>query len=297
MSLENFIPQVWTAKLLQAFDTALVYAAIMNQDYTGDIANAGDTVKINMVGDVTVSSYTKNTDINSPETLTDAQLVLKVDQQKYFNFAIDDIDAAQQSPKTMPEAMRRAAYGIRKVVDAYCASLYTEISASNVIGSDGSPVTGTWSTAGSLAYDRLVDLGVMLDEQDVPEEDRFVVVPPWFEGYLLKDARFVSGGTPEMVARLVNGRLDGNAPSGSNGFCGRAAGFDVFKSNQVPNTSATKYKIIAGHPEAWAFASNVTSVEGYRPEKRFADAIKGLMVYGAKIVRPNSLAVMTANKT
>ena len=299
MATENFIPSVWAGGILQALDTALVYAnpMVINRDYEGDISAQGDTVRIEMLGDVTISNYSKNTDIASPEALTDAQLVLKIDQQKYFNFQVDDIDKAQQKPKSFGEATRRAAYGLRKTIDSFIASLYTDISATNVIGSDGSPITGTWTTTGTLAYDRLVDLGVLLDNTDTPDDARFVVVPPWFEAYLLKDNRFVSGATPEAIARLTNGRLDGGTPGTVNGYCGRAAGFDVFKSNQVPNTAATKYKVVAGHNMAWSFAQQVMQTEAYRPEKRFGDALKGLAVYGAKVVRPANLAVLTGNPT
>jgi len=305
MATENFIPTVWAAKLLQALDTALVYAnpGVINRDYEGDISAAGDTVRINMLGDVTISTYTKNVDINSPEALDDAQLVLKVDQQKYFNFQVDDIDKAQQKPKTMTEATRRAAYGLRKVIDGYIASLYTDISATNTIGSDASPITGTWLTAGTLAYDRLVDLGVLLDNADCPDDGRWVVVPPWFEAYLLKDQRFVGYGTPAQMALLMNGFQgeaitqpnDGGPPG--NLPIGRAAGFDIYKSNQVPNTASIKYKVIAGHPTAWSFAQQMLDLQAYRPEKRFADALKGLAVYGAKVTRPNCLAVLTGNPT
>ncbi len=310
MSLENFIPNVWAGSILRALDTVLVYAQpeIINRDYVGDVGSLGDTVTINQIGDVTVSTYSKNADINAPEALTDAQLKLKIDQAKYFNFAVDDIDQLQQQPKVMEEAARRAAYGLRKAIDGYIASLYTDIPVINQIGNDGSPITGTWNTAGTLAYDRLVDLSVLLDNQDVPEIGRFVVVPPWFEGYLLKDARFVGFGTGPQDARLTTGGLSGTAsgnpagqPNGGGGTAlrpvGQAAGFSVFKSNQVPNTSATKYKIIAGHNMAWSFVPQITKVEGFRPERRFSDALKGLVVYGAKTVRPNALAVLTGNST
>lgn len=301
MALDNFIPQVWSAQLLRALQTALVYAQpqIINRDYEGEIADAGDTVRINMVGDVTIVDYTKNTDLAAPETLTDAQLSLKVDQAKAFNFQIDDIDQAQQRPKVMGEATLRAAYGLRKTIDTFIASLYTDIPSVNAIGSDASPITGTWAATGSLMYDRLVDLGVLLDNQDIPDDGRWAVIPPWAEGYLLKDARFVGYGTGFNAGLLQNGFPGENItqPAGAPAPIGRAAGFDLYKSNQVPQTSATKYKIIAGHRMAWSFAAQITKVEGYRPPLRFADALKGLTVYGAKVVRPNALAVMTANPT
>jgi hypothetical protein len=310
MSLENFIPSVWAGSILRALDTLLVYAqpAIINRDYEGDVAAAGDSVRINQIGDVTVNNYTKNADMAAPEALTDAQLVLKIDQAKYFNFQIDNIDRRQASVDQMDEAARRAAYGLRKAIDSYIASLYIDIAPANAVGSDGSPITGTWLTAGTMAYDRLVDLGVLLDQTDTPEDGRFVVVPPWFEAYLLKDSRFVGFGTVAQDNRLQSGSLGGRStgnpagqPNDGGGSAlmpvGRAAGFDVYKSNQVPQTAGTKYKIIAGHNMAWSFVPQILDTRAYEPERRFADALKGLVVYGAKVVRPANLAVLTGNST
>src|SRR5690349_11635768 len=121
MSLDNFNPEIWAAELNRAYERSLVYAnpAVINRDYEGDIQAAGDTVRINSVGDPTIGDYTKNTDMSAVETLTDAQATLLIDQQKYFNFAVDDIDAAQQKPKVMAEAMGRAGFGLRSSVDTY----------------------------------------------------------------------------------------------------------------------------------------------------------------------------------
>jgi hypothetical protein len=101
---------------------------------------------------------------------------------------------------------------------------------------------------------------------------------------LLKDSRFVSTGSAQAESRLANAVI------------GEAAGFTVIKSNNVPNTSATKYRIIAGHNMAWTMAMQLAKIEAYRPEKRFADAVKGLQLYGATVVRPQALAVLCANK-
>lgn len=286
MSLDNFNPSIWAAELLRAYQRALVYGspAVVNRDYEGDIRAAGDSVRINSIGDPTIGDYTKNTNISAVETLTDAQSTLLIDQQKYFNFQVDDIDAAQQKPKVMAEAMFRAGFGLRSAADTYIASLYTD--AAGAIGTTGAPKTVTEpATASNLtAYEYLVDLGTILDEADVPSDSRFAVVPSWYEGLLLKDQRFVSFGTVANRANLQGGQI------------GEAAGFTVLKSNNVPNTSATKYRILAGHPSAWSFASQITSVEAYRPELRFANAVKGLLVFGAKVVKPAGLAVLVANK-
>ena len=286
MAIDNFIPEVWASELLVNLNKAHVYGApgVVNRDYEGQITQGGDTVRINSVGRVTVGDYVKNTDIAAAETLTDAQATLLIDKQKFFNFQIDDIDKAQQSPKVMAAAMREAAYGLRNAVDVAIAALNADAAAANLIGSTASPKTDL-ATAGK-PYEYLVDLGVLLDNLDVPGDGRFAIVPPWFEGYMLKDTRFVGNGTVANVDNLSNGRI------------GRAAGFDLYKSTNVPYAAGPiKYKIVAGHPMAWSLASQITSIEAYRPQSRFADAVKGLLVFGCKVVRPDCLAVLTANPT
>jgi hypothetical protein len=290
MSITNFIPSVWAADILKALDTLLVYAspAIMNSDYEGTIASAGDTVRITTLGDVTIKTYTKNSDMDPPEELTDAELTLTVDQQKYFNFQVDDIDKRQALPGLREEAARRAAYGLRKVMDAYMAAKYTEAATANLIGDDVTPIVDFDSNPNRM-HDSLVDLGTRLDNTDTPEDGRFAVLPPWAIGYIEKDPRWSSFGTSQNRIVLENGMT-----MSANGLAGRIAGFDVYKSNQVPNTAGAKYKIIAGHPDAWSRAQQILETEAYRPERRFADALKGLHVYGGKVIRPNQLAVLTA---
>jgi hypothetical protein len=284
MAINNFIPTVWSAALLENLRSSLVYGqpSVINRDYEGEISAYGDTVKINNIGEVTIGDYTKNTDIGSPEALTDATRTLTINQAKYFNFQVDDVDAAQQNPKVMQGAMSESAYALKKTADAYIASLYSEIAAGNFYGTDGTPKV---ASDASDAYEYLVDLSVILDEADVPEEGRFVIIPAWYHVLLLKDDRFVNNGTAMGDATRMNGMV------------GEAAVFMVLKSNQVPNTAGAKYKVIAGYPGAWSYAEQVNDVEAYRPEKRFADAVKGLHLYGAKVVRPTGLALMTVSKS
>ncbi len=283
MALDNFIPTIWSARLLVNLQKALVYGqtGVVNRDYEGEIKNVGDTVKINAIGAITVGDYTKNSTISDPSALTSSQPMLEINQAKYFNFYVDDIDSVQTKPKVMDAAMREAAYSLRDAADQYIASLYTGVAAGNTIGDDSSPIVPTASNA----YEYLVDMGVLLDEANVPQAGRWVIVPPWFYGLLLKDDRFVKAGTAATDATLRNGQV------------GEAAGFTVLKSNNVPNDSGTKYKIIAGHPMAWSFAEQILKVEAYRPHNRFADAVKGLHVYGAKLVRSSAIAVLTANRS
>lgn len=280
MAVTNFIPQLWSARLLEHLDKAHVYANLVNRDYEGEITNYGDTVKINQIGDITVKDYTKGSDIDDPEELTGTQQLLTIDQSKYFNFGIDDVDNAQTNPKLMNEAMTRSAYAMNDVTDTFLANLMS-VNAGNTIGDDGTPVVPTKETA----YDYLVDLGTALTEANVPLAGRWVVVPAWYHGLLLKDDRFVKGGTDYNRAIL------------EGGYVGVAGGFQVWLSNNVPNTSGKKYKIIAGTNAGTSYAEQLLEVEGYRPEKSFKDAIKGLHVYGGKVLQPKALAVLTANKS
>lgn len=279
----DFIPTVWAARLLIALDNALIYgqANVSNRDYEGEIRKAGNTVKIASIGDVTVDDYTKDTNINDPESLTDDEQTLTINNAKYFNFYVDSVDRAQQNVNVLDEAMRRSSWKLRDLADTFlAAAMDSAVPVQNRIGSSTTPKVPTKDDA----YEYLVDLGVLLDESNTPMEGRFVVVPAWFHGLLLKDERFVHSGTQSSERRLANGHV------------GEAAGFSILKSNNVPNTTGTKYKILAGHSIATAYVEQIVDVQTYKPEKRFGDAVKGLHVYGAKVVRANNLAVLIANK-
>ena len=177
--------------------------------------------------------------------------------------------------------MRRSAWGLREKADGFLAGLMSAaVLAGNTIGSIATPEVPTKDDA----YEYLVDLGVLLDESNVPTGGRFVAVPAWFHGLLLKDDRFVRSGTMPGERRLMNGEV------------GEAAGFAILKSNSVPHTTGTKCKIVAGHSMATAYVEQVLDVQTYKPEKRFGDAVKGLHVYGAKVVRPTCLSMLIANK-
>lgn len=274
MAVTNFIPEIWSAKLLDHLDKVHVYASLFNRDYEGEIANYGDTVKINQLGDITVSDYEGS--LGEPEELDGDQRILVIDQQKYFNFKIDDVDNAQTNPKLMEEAARRASYAMNDAVDSYLGGLL----AAGGTAVNAEPVTPTTANA----YDYLVDLGTALSEANVPMLGRWVVVPPWYHGLLLKDDRFVGNGTDPNMAML------------QGGLVGSAAGFQIHLSNNVPNTSGTKYKVIAGTNAAGSYAEQLIKMEALRAQSSFSDIIRGLHVFGAKVVQPKAAAVLTVNR-
>lgn len=281
MSIKNFIPTIWSARLLDHLDKRHVYLNLLNRDYEGEIKSLGDTVKINQIGEVTVRDYTKGADIEAPEGVDGTQQILTIDQAKYFNFGVEDVDNAQTNPKLMDKAMERAAYAMNDVVDQFAANLLAvNVHADNMIGTEEVPEVPTAETA----YDLLVDLGTKLSEANVRADGRWAVIPAFYHGLLLKDKRFVGNGTDYNKAILEGGEI------------GFAAGFTLHASNNVPNTNGTKYKIIAGTDEAGSYAEQLLETEAYRPEKRFSDAVKGLHVYGAKVLQSKCIAVLTANK-
>lgn len=279
MALTGFIPTVWSARLSLALDRAQVFtqAGVVNRDYEGEIRNFGDTVKIGSISDPTVSDYTRNGSI-SLQTLSDAQALMTIDKAKYFAFEVDDLDTAQMNVEVMDRSIARAGRKLTNTADTLVASYYSEAGSS--VGSSGSPKADL-GTAGK-AYEWLVALGVELDEADCPSDGRWVAVPPWYYGKLLIDDRFVKAGTATTDAVL------------RNGIVGEAAGFTILKSNNVSNDGTT-YRIMAGTDMGISFAEQILKVEAYRPQDSFSDAVKGLYVYGGKVVRPECLATLYAN--
>lgn len=281
MSINSFKPAIWSARLLSNLRKTLVYGqeGVANRNYEGEISQFGNQVKIHSIGAIVVFDYTSNADMAAPQDLTEAEILLTVDQQKGFNFQVDDVDQVQSKPKVMDEAMQEAAFALRNVADQHLAQSYLDVQSRNTIGSEASPVALTADNA----YDYLVDLNTLLDESNVPEDDRWAIVPPFFRGLLRKDSRFTHS-TPTGDSVLRNGQI------------GMVASLRVLVSNNVPNTAGSAFKILAGHPMAISFAEQIVKVEAYRPERRFADAVKGLHVYGKKTVRPAALALLVGDK-
>lgn len=284
MSVNNFIPAIWSANILESLKKALVYGGpdVVNRDYEGEISAMGDRVKINAISRPTISDYAKNTDMSSPETLSDAQTELVINFAKSFNFQVDDVDQIQTKPKLMGPALAEAGYALSDVIDqAIAAAMKADAQTVTGLGTDASPRTDL-GTVGN-AYSYLTKLRTALSKANVPTNGRWVIVPPWFEEKLLLDSTFIARNTQLGDNRVENGRVM------------RVAGLDLYVSNNVPVATTTN-TIIAGTRLATSFAMQVTKTEAYRPEKRFADAVKGLALFGVKVVRPQSLFKLVANE-
>jgi hypothetical protein len=281
MALAHFIPEIWSGRILARLNKALVYRGVCTTEYEGDIAQFGDVVKINEIGPVTVNTYSStSTGALTVQQLSDAQKLLKIDQAKYFAFWLDDVDAAQTKPKVMEAAMGESAFALANNIDYYISRLY---------GDAGLAVGGTSSSGVDVSSTNVMKYMSLaqqkLDETNTPMMGRWMVVPPWFAQKL-------------TLSRIA---LDTNNSAALNaGFFGRTIyGFDVYVSNQVYHASGTdRAAILVGYPGSVALAVQVLATR-QEPSGTigFKTLVKGLVVYGAKVIRPNNLGVLWADYT
>ena len=269
MALTNFIPTVWSESLYSELDKKYIAVKNCNRDFEGDIRAKGNTVKICGVGDISVFDYTRNTDMSSPETLSDSVRTLTIDQAKGFNFQIDDVDQAQQTPKVMQEAMRKAASALANAADNYVFSLYESAEEGNVIENGA-------ATKDNI-IDTIISARTKLFANNVYDADDIVIEV-----------------TPEVAELILKAKISLSTDNGEAldaGCIGSVCGTKIYVSNNVKKVDG-HHKCLARTKRAIAFAQQLSEIDAYRPEKRFADAVKGLHLYGAKIVYPSELFVL-----
>lgn len=276
MAITNFIPEVWSAAILEALRAKLVFPSLCNRDYEGDIREAGDTVHITGYNDVTVREYVRGQPITVDDVTDKEAAVLKIDKSDYFAFKVNDLDKAQAKADLTGKFTNSAAYNMMKNVENYISNLMdaaVETPAKTV--DVGTPAD---------AYLAVVEAGRKLDVQNVPDEGRWLVVSPDFYALLLQDSRFIEGTEAGHNTLL-------------NGVVGQVRGFTVVKSNNVPRKSASPdtQSILAGTNAAVTFAQQVSKVEAMRMQTDFADMVRGLDLYGAKVIRPECLTKITLN--
>lgn len=276
MAIGAFKPIIWTAKLIATLNNEHLYAQCCNRNYEGEIKSGGDSVRIGTVGPINIGTYTPNSTTLTRQKLFGADQTLVIDQVKYFDFDVDDVDKQQAAGNFMAEAMTNSAQGLAETQDDFLAALiYAGVPSANT---RAAATVGTGATDSDM-YEVLVDLRTILNKNSVPKNSRWCVIGPDHEGLLLKDPRFVSFGTPSNRAALLGDPI------------GRAAGFTIYVSNNAP-TSMTV--VLAGDKGATTLAEQINKVEAFRPEGSFADAVKGLHLYGAKVTQPSRLACCVA---
>ena len=278
-----FIPEIWSGKLIEKFYAATVLAAIANTDYEGEIRSMGDKVKIRTKPTITIRDYTVDSQL-VVERPSSSTVELTIDFAKYFNEVLDDVmelqadlnllsmwadDAAEQLKITIDT-------GVLGLIDAGVNAANLGASAGKVsgnidLGTTGAPAVITPSTV--LNY--IVDMGTVLDEQNIPETGRWLVIPPWVAGMVKKSDLRNASISGDGSSLLRNGRL------------GMIDRFTLYASNLLPTAtegSVNAYRIFGGHPHGLTFASQISKVETLRSENTFGTLLRGLQVYGAKVL-------------
>jgi len=285
----RFIPEVWSGKLVEKFYDATVLAAISNTDYEGEIKAFGDTVKIRTVPDVTIADYERGMDL-AVQRPTSTPVDLSIDKAKYFNAYCDDADKVQADIQMLDKWSQDASEKMKIAVDTtVLATIDAGVAAANK-GATAGAVTGNidlgtaaapLSIAATDALSVVLYMAQVLDEQNIPETDRFLVIPFWLSTYLKLSELGKAYLTGDPTTPMRNGRL---------GIIDR---FTVYMSNLLPSSGsgATKqWTMFAGHKSGLTFAGQLTETEKLRSERTFADIIRGLMIFGSKVVNGKNIA-------
>jgi hypothetical protein len=288
-------PEIWSGKTLVKFYTSTVFAEISNTDYEGEIKNAGDTVHIRTIPDITINDYYIGEDLKyerPPTTVVD----LLIDKGKSYALAINDVEKLQSDLAYVEKWTDDAGEQLAISIDSGILSdVYADVHASNAgatagavsssldMGATGAPV----SLDKTNVLDYIVDMGTVLDEQDIPQTSRWVVLTALFCGMIkksdLKDASLAGDGT----SILRNGRM------------GAIDRFTLYSSNQVATTTDganTAYNCIFGHPAALTFASQLVKNETLKNPWDFGDLLRGLQVYGYKVIKTEAMGHFYAIK-
>ncbi len=290
-TVSSSIPELWASELQVALRKALRYANVCNRKYEGEIKRQGASVRITTVADVSIGNYSRNTDI-SLQTLTTTDQNLVIDQAKSYGFFWDRLDQTQTATKgIMQEAASRAAYNMANLIDQFVAT--TLDSGVSTVSPDNQlpDATAVGTGAGNDdPFKILVYLAQTLEQNNVPEEGRWVVIPPWYAAELKIDPRRSSFGTPENVSMYGQGLMGIETVSG----------LEVWVSNNVPTTNAVsttgQFSVIAGYRDAITFAEQLVEFAQKDNPYRFGSNMLGMNAYGAKCVRPYALSKVLATQ-
>ena len=270
MAITHFIPELWVAQLQEAWDADKVFAALLDRRYEG-VATKGNTVHIPGVVAPAIKDYKAAGRTTSADAISDTGVDLLIDQEKNFDFKVDDIDAAQAAGRMAPYTTA-AGRALVDDADRFIAAL---------LGDSANRLTGSTPSTGNAAFDLVKAARVALNKKNVPAAGRVLVCNADFEGLLLgADSKLTSFDTSGDNQGLRNGTI------------GSLLGFRVISSNNLENTSTPSF--VAFHPEAAAYVSQIDKVEALRADNSFADRLRGLHVYGGKVVRPDGVVTFGA---
>lgn len=287
MSVASFIPQIWNADMLLQFREATVATGLVNREYEGD-ATKGNTVKVTSAAAVSVFDYsigegnggTSGTPLprtTAAEAVSSTTVDLLIDQEKNFDFKVDDIDRAQAAG-SMSVYTVSAGQGLAEDADKFIlASAVT--SAGTSITGDGAATPVALTTPDEF-LNVLRDLRKALNKAHVPQGNRVAVVNAEFEAVLL-----------DASSKLTQVDKSGSAAGLRNAYLGNLLGFEIYTSENLPEVN--KPQVAAWYRPALAFVSQIEETEAMRAQDSFADRLRGLHVYGGKAIRPTGIAAWT----
>jgi len=293
-----FLPNVYSKKVQNFFRKASVVEAITNTDYAGEISSFGDSVQIIKEPEITVHAYTRGADTTATK-LTDEETSLVVDTANAFKFVVDDIESKMSHVNFKEVAASSAAYALKDEYDkAVLLKMFAGVATGGIVGANaatdedsidaaetaGKPIDIAGAGGGAVdPLDIMARLARILDEQNIPEEGRYFVAPPWFYEQLSQSS-----------SKLMSVDFNGGQGSIRNGLVssGKLRGFEMYKSNNTPvaTQSGKVQEILAGHMSAVSTAQTIVNTEVLRSQTSFGDICRGLHVFGAKVLRPEALA-------
>lgn len=279
----NFSPVIYSQKVQKFFRTASVVEAITNTDYAGEIENFGDTVNIIKEPTVSVQAYTRGAAVN-PQNIQDDQLQLVVDQANAFAFKVDDIEERHSHINFESVATSSGAYALKNEYDKnVIAAMFAGPSASSpdhVIGTDGSGVDVGFDTSEVDPVDLISKHARLLNKQDVPEENRWFLGSPEFMEQLGQTSSKLMDDTTGNAAPLRNGKV----------YSGKIMNMEIYMTNNfAASSTANYYKVLSGHMSSTATANHIAKIEVIRDTDSFSDVVRGLHVFGRKVLRDVAL--------
>lgn len=291
----TFIPEIWSGQIIKNYYDATVLAQIAQTDYEGEIKNKGDKVIIRTTPRITTRRYNKgqSLQVERPESPT---IELLIDYGRYWNTVIDDVDKIQADIKQMDLWSKEASETMKIDLDTdVLGDVYADVSADNSgatagvrtndidLGTTGSAIVLTKTNI----IDKILEAGEALDQQSAPEDGRYFLIPPWARTLLMKSDLKNASVTGDGTSVLRNGRL------------GEIDRFTLYSSNLLSTASDggnTCTNMMFGHKSALTYAAQLTNLETLRAESTFGTLMRGLMVCGWKVVKPEGIGNLYARK-
>jgi hypothetical protein len=289
ISATAFVPEVYSRQIIEKIAPLNVGMNFANMNYQGEIARKGDAVHVITPSAVTVAEYSNGTPISS-QSLTPTDETLVINRGDYFSFDLEDVDALQSPHDIIGIQAQEAARGLARAADTLIFSAHGSAHANNKItGDSGAAIDITSDTASTAVYELLVKAATNLNNWDLPQDRRWVVVSPYVHSLLLLSTKYFVRASDLGDAVVSTARFAGATARNTPGFMGVIAGFDVYMSNNLPVSSTNKY-VLYGQDRPFSYAAAIPTgkISMVELEDSFAVRVKGLLLHGVKVFTEDS---------